>query len=61
MHSYTFFPFENPRDHICREIGQSQLKVISWTNLVVFNRLILHAEFHGNQPSGTQEKDLNTI
>ena len=33
--------------------------VIIWTNLVVFSHLILHAKFHGNQPSSTGEKDLD--
>ena len=50
MDYFTFFPFKSSRDHICREIGQGQPKVIIWTNLKVFNNLILHAEFHGNSP-----------
>ena len=57
IHCFTFFPYKSIRDQIwpCRKIGQGQPSIISWTNLVVLEHLILHTKFQGHRPFGSGE------
>ena len=60
---FYLFPIQSRKDQIwlCRKIGQGQLKVIFWTNLVVLEYPMLHTIFQGYRPFGSGEEDFFTI
>ena len=60
IHCFTFFPYKSIRDQIwpCRKIGQGQLRVIIWTNLVVLEHPMLHTNFQGHRPFGSRDEDF---
>ena len=60
IHCFTFFPYKSIRKQIwpCRKIGQGQHRVIIWTNLVVFEHLMLHTKFQGHWSFGSGEEDF---
>ena len=51
LHCFNFFPYKGIMDQIwsCRKIGQGQLRVIIWTNLVVFEYPKLLTKFQGHR------------
>ena len=59
IHCFNCFPYKSKGDQIwpCRKIGQSQLRVISWTNLIVLKYPMLHTNFQGHRPFGSREKE----
>ena len=52
-----FYPYKSIRDQLwpCHKICQGQPRVISWTNLVVLKHLMLHTNFQGHRPFGSEE------
>ena len=60
IHCFTFFPYKSMRDQIwrCRKIGQGHLRVIIWTNLLVFEYPMVHINFQGHRPFGSAEEDF---
>ena len=60
IHCFTFFPYKSIRDQIWpfHKIGQGQLRVIIWTNLVVLEHPMLHTNFQGHQSFGSREEDF---
>ena len=60
FHCFTFFPYKSIRDLIwpCRKIGQGQLRVIIWINLVVLEHPVVHTNFQDHQPFGSGEEDF---
>ena len=57
---FYFFPIQSIRDQTwpCRKTGQSQPRVISWTNLVVLMHQMPHTKFQGHWPFGSGEEDF---
>ena len=60
IHCSTFFQYKSIRDQIwpCRKIGQGQLRVIIWINLVVLAHPMLHTKIQGHRPFGYGEEDF---
>ena len=56
---YLFF-IQKHKDQTwpCRIIGQGQLMVIIWTNLVVLEHPMLHTNFQGHRSFGSGEEDF---
>ena len=42
----------------CCKIGQGQLRVFIWTNLVVLEHSMLHTKFQGHRPFGSGKEDF---
>ena len=63
IHCFTFFPYKNIKDQIlsCSKISQGQPRVIIWTNLVVLERPMLHANFQGHRHFGSKEEDFRAF
>ena len=57
---FYLFPYKSIRDQIwpCHKIGQGQLRVIIWTNLIVLEHPMLHTNFQGHQRFGSGEEDF---
>ena len=57
---FTFFPYKSIRNQIwpCHKIGQGQLRVIIWANLVILEHPMLHTKFQGHWPFGSREEDF---
>ena len=60
IHNFTFFPYKRIMDQIwpCHKIGQGQLSVIIWANLVVLEHPMLHTKFQGHRLFGSREEDF---
>ena len=58
-----FYPYKSIRDQIwhCRKKGQCQPRVIIWTNLVVLKHPMLHTNFQGHRPFGSEEDFLRLL
>ena len=59
LHCFNFFPYKGIMDQIwsCHKIGQGQLRVIIWTNLVVFEYPMLLTNFQGHRHIGSREEE----
>ena len=57
---FYLFPYKSTRDQIwpCHKIGQGQLRVIIWKNLIVLEHPMLHTNFQGHRPFGSGEEDF---
>ena len=57
IYSLSIFPHKSKLDQTwsCCKIGQGQIRVIIWTNWVVFKYSMLHTKFQGHRPFGSRE------